>query len=272
MCPDRGASPNAEQPILSDRYFRFARVPRGAGLETAFRIRYQVYCVERQFLPEADYPDQVETDEFDGDSVHAVATHLSGEPAGTARLVLSSPRGFPAARHCVFDEPFGYLAETGHPALVHFAEVSRLAISKAFRRRRNDGLYGAPPRTDPAIGPDQVVIPFAPPRNTPEIMIGLWRVLYQESKRRDIRHWILAMERGLLLMVKRMGFDCLPVGPEVDYYGPVRPYIVSIEALEQRLMNRFPHTLFYLTRGLERHRLPSCLRPDIDSAIQGSGP
>jgi N-acyl amino acid synthase of PEP-CTERM/exosortase system len=271
MSPERAASSTAEQAVVTDRYFRFARVHEGSGLEAAFRIRYQVYCVERRFLPEADYPEQAETDEFDGDSVHAVATHLSGEPAGTARLVLSSRRGFPAARHCVFDEPFGYLAETGHPALAHVAEVSRLAISKSFRRRRYDGLYGAPPRTDPSIGPDQVVVPFAPPRNSPEIIIGLWRVLYQESKRCDIRHWILAMERGLLLLVKRMGFDCVPVGPEVDYYGPVRPYIVSLEALEQRLVHRFPQTLLYLTRGLERQRLPSCLRSEIDSGIQGAG-
>ena len=34
-------------------------------MERSYRLRYQVYCVERGFLDAGDYPEQLERDEFD---------------------------------------------------------------------------------------------------------------------------------------------------------------------------------------------------------------
>jgi N-acyl amino acid synthase of PEP-CTERM/exosortase system len=254
-------SPEAEDPVV-ERYFRFARVDEANDLDTVYRIRYQVYCIERGFLDGDDYPDQAERDEFDVHSVHMLATHRAGQPAGTARLVLPSTLGFPLMSHCVFSGDYAFLNDPSHPALADFAEISRLAVSKTFRRREGDSIYGGPPRIDSGHSEGAEIVPLAPPRNNPEILIGLSRLLYQESKRRGITHWMLAMERALYLMLRRLGFRYIPAGPDVDYFGPVRPYVTSVEAFENALHKTFPATLRYLACGLEPELLPNCIAPD----------
>ena len=248
-----------------ESYFRFSCVRDASDLETVYSIRYQVYCLERGFLVEQDHPDELESDEYDAHSLHILATHRAGHPAGTARLVMSSPLGFPATRHCVFTDEYAFLNNPFHPSLLGFAEVSRLAISKSFRRREGDTLYGGPPRENPASTDGADVLSFTPPRNTPEILMGICRLLYQQSKRRGITHWVLAMERSLYVMLKRMGFKYTPAGPEVDYYGPVRPYVASIDELEAGLYRASPRTLAFMVEGLEPALVPACLtRADGD--------
>jgi N-acyl amino acid synthase of PEP-CTERM/exosortase system len=246
-----------------DPYFRFTCVRDAADLATVYAIRYQVYCVERGFLDEADYPAQLETDAYDSHALHVLATHRGGHPAGTARLVMHSPLGFPATQHCVFSEEFSFLNDPSHPLLPRYGELSRLAVSKEFRRREGDTPYGGPPRDDPRSRAGADVVYFAPPRNTPEILMGLCRVLYQQSKRLGITHWVFAMERSLYVLLKRMGFKYMPAGPETDYYGPVRPYVVSIEALEKGISRASPDTFSYMVTGLEPDLLPDGLEvPD----------
>lgn len=268
MSPDVSVVPDHDQPrLFDDRFFRFACVAEPDELAMAYAIRYQVYCIERGFLSACDYPDALETDEFDARSVQILATHRSGQPAGTARLVLHSPIGFPAMRHCRFADGLEHLNDPRHPGLMSFAEISRLAISKSFRRRPGDTIYGGPPRPDPdpdiaQAGPG--VLPFPTPQQTPEIMIGICRLLYQETKRRGITHWVLAMERSLYVMLKRLGFIYVPAGPEVDYFGPVRPYVSSIEAFESALHARAPQTLRNLAQGLQPELLPHQIAPPSD--------
>ena len=59
-----------------------------ALLQHSYRLRYQVYCLERRFLRPEDYPQGTETDEFDPHSIHIGAMDRRGTLAGTARLVL----------------------------------------------------------------------------------------------------------------------------------------------------------------------------------------
>lgn len=245
-----------------DPFFRFTCVGDASDLDTVYRIRYQVYCVERGLLDENDYPNELERDEFDACSLHMLATHRSGHPAGTARLVMPSPLGFPLMSHCVFSDDYAFLNDPSHPALANFAEISRLAVSKAFRRREGDSVFGGPPRVDFGWPEGAEILSFVPPRNTPAILIGLSRLLYQESKRNGITHWMLAMERGLYLMLRRLGFRYTPAGPDVDYFGPVRPYVTSIQAFETALHATFPATLRYLACGLESELVPDCIESD----------
>lgn len=242
-------------------YFRFGCINDASDLHGSFRIRYQVYCVERGFLAEDNYPQEIESDEYDAYSLHLLATHRSGQPAGTARLVMHSSLGFPLMRHCIFSGDYAHLNDPSIQALEWYAEISRLAISKAFRRRADDTPYGGPPRTEFSLVDAAEGLPESPPRNTPEILIGLCRLLYQETKRRGITHWILAMERSLYLMLNRLGFLYIPAGPEVDYFGPVRPYVLKVDAFEAGLYARYPATLKYLAHGLEPELMPECLGP-----------
>src|ERR1700684_376337 len=71
-------------------------------LSEVFRLRYQVYCVEKGYEPGYD---GMESDEFDSDARHVLLIHrASGEPVGTVRIVPSSPasggRGMPMTAVC----------------------------------------------------------------------------------------------------------------------------------------------------------------------------
>ena len=59
-----------------------------ARLEQSYRLRYQVYCLERQFLPGVRLSGpRLEIDEFDRDSVHvgvSTATAISPGPLASS--------------------------------------------------------------------------------------------------------------------------------------------------------------------------------------------
>lgn len=239
---------------MVDRYFEYARVDGSPDLEKTYRIRYQVYCLERGFLPQEIYRDGIESDVYDGDALHFLASHISGQAAGTARLALNGPLGLPMAAHCGLDPAYNFLADPDHPDLRYYAEISRLAVSKAFRRREGDSFFGSPPRTDRTESGE--VVAFFPKNDAPEIVSGIYRMIYHESKRLGITHWVVAMERSLNLMLKRMAFVFTPVGPESDYYGPVRPYVAEIAEMERYVTRHRPETRRFMTYGLEPELLP----------------
>jgi N-acyl amino acid synthase of PEP-CTERM/exosortase system len=234
------------RPTVLTRYFESSRVDDPDLLAAALRLRYQVYCQERHFLDPSQYPQQLETDPYDSHSVHFVGRHRYRKlAASTARLVLPSSLGFPLQQHCEFHPDFAFIGEAGHPALQHYAELSRLAVSKRFLRRPGDTLYGGPPRT-----PGAIVAPAASPQEVgPEIIAGLFKRMYHETKRLGVTDLVVAMEHSLYLLLRRMGYRFHAIGPVVDYYGPVMPYTKNIAELERDLYR--------------------CRRPVFDFMIEG---
>lgn len=227
------------------RYFEFFPIADDALLEEAFQIRYHVYCEERGFLDPSDYPDGRESDAFDRYAIHVIGRHrFEGMAAATTRLVPPSQLGFPLARHCRLEPSMAFLTMTDAPQARGFAEISRVAVSKRFRRRAGDHpLWGGPPRDTEG----EAAQASSPAEAGSELFAGLYKCIYLESKRRGLTHWIAAMERSLFNMVCRMGHLYEPIGPMVDYYGPVRPYVASIRHLEQNLRQHHPSVYRYWT-------------------------
>lgn len=254
--------PGGRRPPVFTRYFEFFRVGGYDLLDAAYRIRYQVYCEERGFLDPRRYPGQLETDEYDPASVHFVGRHrFRCLAAGTVRLVLASDLGFPLQHHCRLDREFAFLTHPGHPDLRHYAEISRLAVSKIFRQRADDTLYGGPPRPPPE--PAAFMIPGGhPPGAGPEIVAGLFKTLYHETRRLGLTHLIVAMERSLFLLLKRMGYHFHAIGPVVDYYGPVAPYVARIRDIERYLYSRRRSVYDYWMADLEPEYLPALPEPE----------
>jgi N-acyl amino acid synthase of PEP-CTERM/exosortase system len=59
--------------------------------------------------------------------------------------------------------------------------------------------------------------------------------MYRHSRQNGIRYWYAAMERSLARSLEKMGFKFVPIGPQVDYYGPVTPHMVDLNDLDERL-------------------------------------
>ncbi len=236
-------------------HFEFSVIDEENLLYSSYALRYQVYCLEKRFLSAKDYPDEQETDIFDNNSIHVGCTDKSDSLIGTLRLVLPSHRGFPLFEHCELFDKYKNLADPNNPALVTAAELSRLAIMKSRRRRQGDGLYGVVDNHD-SHNSSKGSEAACHHRHRSEIVLGLYKAMYQISKRQGITHWFVAIERSLLRLLRRYKFTFEPIGPEVDYYGPVTPYMADIAEIEKKVSSECPDLFNEFIAGLEPEYMP----------------
>lgn len=183
-------------------------------IRQSFRLRHQVYCVERGFLEASG--DQ-ECDDFDPHSRHVVlVSRDTRQVVGTVRMVLPSrpdPEDcFPLQRVCqsqlLDDIP-----------LESTVEVSRFAISKELRSGMPTGL----------------------------MRLGLVQGLVRLSCELDITHWCAIMERSLLRLLRTSAIYFNPLGPLVDYHGPRQPCFSELGTLLDRVGRERPEIWEYLT-------------------------
>lgn len=189
--------------------------------EEAYRLRYQVYCVENPFEDPADNPGEMETDDYDERSVHTLLRHrAAGAVAGTVRLVLPSiespNESFPFHHVCrdpLVNDP------TRFPVSV-MGEVSRFSISKEFRRRCGDSRYPTNADDGPKHGERRII---------PNLTIGLIEGLVRMSLNAGVTHWCAVMEPALLRLLSRFGIYFKPIGALVDYHGKRQPCHQDLE-------------------------------------------
>ncbi|BCB26566.1 hypothetical protein SKTS_14520 [Sulfurimicrobium lacus] len=244
-------------------HFDFSVIDNAANLRDSYALRYEVYCHERGFLVPENYPSRLETDYFDQHSIHVGGVNKEGMLVGTLRLVLPSPLGFPLFEHCELFPEYQYLADPDRQDQFYAAEISRLAVSKSYRRRKNDGLYDLASEEDGGAF-ERNGNEVAHQRHRPEIILGLYKAMYQASKRQGVTHWFAAMEKTLLRLLRRYNFDFKPIGPELDYYGPVIPYLAAISDIEAGVRQRCPDMLEEFVQGLEPELVPAIAREKVD--------
>ncbi len=232
--------------VLSKYFSLECHEPASEDRELAeiYALRYQVYCLEREFLAALDYPDGLEYDDDDVRSAHFAARNADGVAVGTARLVFNRPgQRFPFEQHC---PPF---TDFACPAPELAVEVSRLAVSKAYRRRAGDtpdGVNEQEIRERPFTAPPGGTEKRA---NAPLLVLGLYREMYRYSRAHGIRYWYAAMERSLTRVLAHYGFAFQAIGPESDYYGPVSPYIGDLQSIERDLEHSNPDLLWWFRHG-----------------------
>ncbi len=170
-------------------------------LDRVYQLRYQVYCIENQF----EDPDQNlggrETDGDDNRAGHVLLIHReSGEAAGTARVIFPErcdERPLPVER--VLD-PDGLRVFRRLPS-PSTGEISRFAVSKAFRRQRLAGSYSGVSRVWAA---EQRIMPC--------ITFGLFRGILDICLDAGITHVSAVMEPALLRLLRRFGLHFAPRG------------------------------------------------------------
>ncbi len=208
-------------------------------LRDIYSLRYQVYVNEWGFERADQHPGEIEYDEYDEYSVHYFARCKSeNRIIGTARVILDSKLGFPICRH--FD------VNNQHEDLENsrIGEISRLAVSKEYRRRAIDQAIFGSGNYDAGHIPRYIDDGRDPRRHCEhELIRGLYLAIYLDSKRRGLTHWYAVMARGLYVILKRWGISFTQIGPAKDYHGLRAPYLVSIESVEHTLAKINPELL-----------------------------
>lgn len=231
-------------------------------LEKTYRLRYDVYCEETGFLNPHEYQDKIETDAYDllNRSLHFAALDGEKNLVGSIRLILNSDLPFPLEKMCP-----SLFINTDNIPKNNIAEISRLVIQKAKRRRPEDGLFGIESYLSPKKGgrlsdasssSSKMVQHVHERRNKPVIILGLYRAMYHASKKHGLAFWYASMEKKLWYALKRFAFPFVPIGPEIDYYGPVIPYLGEIKEIEKTVLKSNPKIMKYMLEGLEKKYFP----------------
>lgn len=184
----------------------------------AYRLRYQVYCLEHNFEDPARNRDGLERDEFDEHSVQGVLLHRATRTTvGTVRLVLHEPGSSAGCLpfHQVCQDPRAH--DRALLPLNSTFELSRFAISKLYRRRLGDD------------GADKPSIETA--RMIPHITLGLMTVALQIGIANGIEYVCAIMEPSMLRLLGRFGFHFSTLGPAVWYHGWRQPVYANVGSL-----------------------------------------
>ena len=250
----RQSVPDQERLIeVYRRAFQVLRADTPDLRKEAYRLRYQVYCVENPFEDPRGNPDEMEMDLFDQRSSHSLLVHRpSGQIAGCVRLVLPPGRMPGDTRRdankvaSAKDLPIGHVCEDPRLADPNVlppdttAEVSRFAISKRFRQRARDGRYGQLSEPDPAS-------PITERRAIPHMSLGLISALVQMSVEAGITHWCAVMEPPLIRMLARLGIYFESLGPLVNYHGRRQPLCAKLDTLLAGMWHERPEVWEVIT-------------------------
>ena len=213
-------------------------------LRDALRLRYQVYCVEQGYEDIAAFPDGMERDAYDVRSLHALLIHRTSRlVAGTVRLIRPDPAqpegSLPIDRVC----PDPRLRDPGFLPRESLAEVSRFAVSKAFRRRIED----AP--TPTGVGPGWRERRRREQRRVPHLSLGLVQAMVCTSAEYGITHWVAEMEPALLRMYAKLAIHWHPLGDLVDFHGRRQPCWTQLNEMLMKTYRERPEIWDLITNG-----------------------
>jgi len=223
-----------------------------------YNLRYQVYCLEKGFLKASDYPDYLETDDYNPCSRYVAAFSRTGIMVGCIRMIrVPAGRTFPFQKHCNALFP-----DFSMPDNAVCVEISRAMVSKEYLRRKDDSLWrfltslssaktsedkrniedrrNAEPRQTGDGAAERARLFPGDQRQYRDIFVGIIREVYRQSKKDKIEYWVGAMEKSLGRLLGSLCFCFDPIGNEVDYYGAVTPYITSISKLDESLKRGNP--------------------------------
>lgn len=228
---DSHSQQRASVAALYDKYFSVVPGDTPKLLDAAHALRYQVYCVENHFENPAEQKGEREHDPYDSHSEHAVLIYKpTGDVVGCVRLVLPLPTGGVSTlpiRSLLADSARATLDRCDPDSI---AEISRYAVSKAFRRREGEGLYA-----------DVQMMELAETevrRLVPHISLGLFRGVAQLAADHHVSTVCAAMSPALLRLLERFGLKFEALGPPIEYHGLRQPCMADGEALLAGMSNR----------------------------------
>jgi N-acyl amino acid synthase of PEP-CTERM/exosortase system len=220
--------------VAFNEYFEIVPATSDELKKEVYKLRYQVYCIETKFENPEHYPDGLEFDEFDQQSVHYLIRHRkSGEYAATTRLILPDANNpeklFPVELHCEIDN----IAVMQPINRIHLGEVSRFCVSKTFKKTKNEA------HTIAGIDeewPDYFTLDER--RTFPHISLALMVCVIKASYENDIYYTYAAMEPALLRFLTTLGINLIKIGPLGDYHGERWPTMLKATDLQDNVTEK----------------------------------
>lgn len=229
-----------------DDVFRETPARDHHDLEEAFRLRYQVYCLDRGFESADACPQGMEQDHYDSNALHCLLRDRANAQAiGTVRLVqpAATPTwfaGLPLAEYA----PQEGMADILRLPAGTTAEVSRFAITRAARE-----ILRGPARRSSRPVDEAATQATLGEKLLPYMSLGLIRGLVRLSMQHGITHWCLAAEPSLLRRLRGFGLHFRDAGPLVEHRGLRQVCYAELGALLDRARAEHPEFWDVITVG-----------------------
>ena len=202
-------------------YFDVCYANTESRRDDAGRIRYRVYCEEFGYENGDTFPDGIERDDFDTQSLHCLVTHKATQtPAGCVRVVSTNKNAhLPFERFCGNSLDFGFFEKARLPRET-MCEVSRLAVDSMFRRRAGEQAtrYGGVHISD---------ISQQEQRTFPLIAVSCFLAATALTDLSERTNAFAMMEPFLPRLLTRSGINFTKVGKDIDYHGLRAPYFLT---------------------------------------------
>ncbi|QID18734.1 PEP-CTERM/exosortase system-associated acyltransferase [Nitrogeniibacter mangrovi] len=209
------------------KYFQIEAAADDTIRDEVYRVRHEVYCEELKFEPER--PDRREIDVYDAHSVHCLLRSARDPfaPVGCTRLILADPEDL--------DAPLPFEAACAHtldrslidPARLdrrRIAEVSRLAVRSAYRRRRGERHVAvALDESDYNDSEDQPRFPYIP--------IGLYLGAVALAARNGVDTLFVLTEPRLASHFGKLGVEIRQIGGPIEHRGTRVPSMMDVQSI-----------------------------------------
>jgi N-acyl amino acid synthase of PEP-CTERM/exosortase system len=208
---------------------RFEVVPAttDALRHDVYSLRHEVYCEELKYEPE--HADRLETDAHDADSLHCLirSTDREAQLVGSTRLILTRPEA-PAAQLPIETICARTLDRTlfdpQKQPRQRIAEISRLAIRPAYRRRGSDGHLPV------AINVEDFSLTHGGIR-FPYIQLGLYLSAIAMAHHHGIDTLLVLTEPRLATYFAKLGVNIKRIGSPVEHHGIRVPSMIDVQAV-----------------------------------------
>lgn len=208
------------------KYFRIDAALDDALRNDVFRIRHEVYCEDLKF--EAERPDRREIDDYDAHSLHCLL-RTANDPnnlVGCIRIVMANPND-PSAP-LPFEETCSATLDRSiiDPARLpreRIAEVSRLAVRGAFRRRKGEKQTAVALQDQDFGTGDQPRFPYIP--------VSLYLGMVALAARSGIDTLFMLSEPRLAGHFARLGLNIRQIGGPVEHRGTRVPSTLDVQEI-----------------------------------------
>ena len=203
-------------------YFKINLALSEEQKQSVYGIRYRVYCEEFGYEPLANFPNQMEFDDFDSRSLHCLVTHkATGRGAGCVRLVFPADgktfEDLPLGRFCADSLDAHLLAQLCLPDKT-ICEVSRLAVDGETRTRFGDV--------------DAIDCTFHERRTFSLISVAAFLAATALTDLSGRTNVFAMMEPFLPKLLARSGITFQKIGKEIEYHGYRAPYFSTTSAID----------------------------------------
>lgn len=178
--------------------------------EEIYHLRFEIYCLRDKLLRPEDYPNGMECDKYDGDSIHFIVYDTKKKPVGTVRLILQTDNGFPTEDEFMLES----IVKKIQPKTI--AEVSRFLVVPEYRKSL--------------------------------LMVDLCKTVYLYSKKNGIDFWVGCVENWFLDSLNRLlGPIDVVSQPKFCFNAMNYPFLLPLATAEKNVLEKGKGLFYYFT-------------------------